>query len=72
MNQSRLGSLTETLISTLIGMGVSFAANLWLLPWWGYEVSARQALEIGLVFTVVSILRGYSVRRVFNWIGAKR
>ena len=71
MSQSRLGSLTETVISTLIGMGASFAANLWMLPLWGYEVSARQAVEIGLLFTLVSVARGYFVRRLFNWIGGR-
>ena len=66
MSQPRLHSFVEAWINVLIGFGVSFAANMLILPMFGYNVSVNHALGIGLWFTVVSVIRGYAVRRLFN------
>lgn len=66
MTQSRLGSLLESLTNILIGFGISALANFFLLPLWGLQVSASASLEIGLVFTLLSLLRSYILRRCFN------
>lgn len=64
--QSRKGSLIEALINVLIGYGVSFAANMTVLPLFGFNVTLTQNLLIGLIFTVISVVRSYVVRRYFN------
>ena len=64
--QSRKHSAIEAVLNVLIGFWVSVAANVWLLPLWGYQVSMSQAIEIGLLFTWISILRSYVLRRIFN------
>jgi len=66
MTQSRLGSLIEAIVNVLIGFGINFAANLYVLPEFGFKVTPRQAFDIGLVFTVISIARSYIIRRWFN------
>lgn len=66
MNQSRTGSLIEALANIAIGFGINLAANLVVLPWFGFNVSAGQAFGIGVVFTVISLVRGYFIRRWFN------
>lgn len=66
--QSRTHSALETLLSTFIGFSISVAANYFLLPIWGYSPSAADAIEIGILFTWISLLRGYAIRRFFNWI----
>jgi hypothetical protein len=66
--QSKKMSLIETIVSVLIGYVVSIISQLLLFPMFNIEVSLTDNLLIGLFFTVVSIVRGYLVRRLFNWI----
>jgi hypothetical protein len=64
--QTRRRSALETVANTAAGLGVAVAANLWLLPWWGFQPSLGDSFEIGAVFTAVSLGRGYILRRLFN------
>ncbi len=66
MNQTRLGSLIEAIVNVVIGFGINFAANLYVLPWFGFNVTAGQAFGIGVIFTAISIARSYAIRRWFN------
>ena len=66
--QSRLQSLIEAWLNVLIGFGVSLTANLVVLPLFGYPVTVGDAFGIGLVFTAISIVRSYTIRRMFNSI----
>jgi len=66
MNQSRLGSLIESGFNILIGYGINFVANMLILPYFGFHVTLMQNLQIGLLFTVISVARSYLVRRYFN------
>lgn len=69
--QSRLQSLIEAWLNVAIGFGVSFVANLYVLPLFGYQVTVRDAFGIGLVFTIVSVGRSYAIRRLFNSLHAR-
>lgn len=64
--QSKKQSLIETVTSTLIGLAVSFLTQIIVFPLYNLEVNFTQNLQITLIFTVVSIARGYFVRRIFN------
>ena len=66
MNQTRLGSLIEACINVAIGFAINFAANLVILPLFGYTPSLWDNFQIGLLYTVVSIARSYIIRRWFN------
>ncbi len=66
--QSKKMSLIETLSSVAIGYIISLIAQIIIFPIFGINVSLTDNLLIGLFFTVVSIIRGYYVRRLFNWI----
>ena len=65
--QSRLASLIESLANVAIGYSVALATQLTVFPLFGLEVRLDQNLAIGAIFTVVSIVRSYAVRRAFNW-----
>lgn len=69
--QSKKMSLVETCASTAIGYAVALATQMAVFPLFGLSVSLADNLWIGAIFTVVSILRGYAVRRLFNWIGGR-
>lgn len=66
MNQSRLESFIETCINTAIGYVVALISQLLVFPMVGIHVPFSTNLEIGLWFTVISVLRGYVIRRWFN------
>lgn len=66
MNQSRLESLAEASINTAIGFGVALASQLVVFPLVGVEVPLQTNLHIGAWFTLISIVRGYVIRRWFN------
>ena len=66
MQQSKLDSLIEALLSTFIGFVVSFTANLMLMPMLGIPVSLSQNFILTVAFTFVSVARSYLVRRFAN------
>ena len=68
MSQTRTGSLVEAIGNVVIGFGINFAANLYVLPLVGFQVTPSTAFEIGMIFTVISVVRSYVLRRVFNGI----
>lgn len=71
MSQSKTGSLVEAVANIIIGFAINFTANLIILPMFGFSgLTARVAFDIGLVFTVISLVRSYVLRRVFNKVKA--
>lgn len=70
MNQSKVDSLLESVCNTVVGFVTGFVTlHLIVNPLFGLATSLRQDLIINAIFTVVSIGRGYSVRRLFNGRG---
>lgn len=64
--QSKKQSLIESLTSTTIGIIIGVVLNLTILPIFGYPVSVVDSLWISVIFTIVSIIRSYVIRRFFN------
>lgn len=65
MEQTRVVSLIEVVMSTAIGFVVSFAAWPPVAHLYGFDYSVQSNLGITAIFTVLSIARGYVVRRFF-------
>jgi hypothetical protein len=66
MQQSKLESFIETCVNTMIGFVVSFLAYP-LIAWkCGVAYDGGQHWEMTFWFTVLSVARGYAVRRWFN------
>lgn len=66
MEQTKLGSLIETILNTAIGFGVALLSQLLVFPLFGIHVPLSTNLGIGAWFTVISVVRGYVIRRWFN------
>ena len=66
MKQSRLMSLVESLANVLVGYVVAVATQMLVFPLFGLAVTVTENLLIGLIFTVVSIMRSYALRRGFE------
>lgn len=67
MAQTWLGSIVEAKANILIGFAINWTANMLFLPLFGFDtLTAAKAFVIGLVFTVISMLRQLIIRRWFN------
>ena len=70
--QTKKQSFIEVNISTVIGFMVSYMLSYTVLPLYGTEQSHSVSFQITLIYTIASVLRGYYVRRLFNWIDFNR
>lgn len=68
MSQSKTASLIETLVNVSVGYVVAILTQMVLFPLFGMEITLADNLIMGVAFTVVSIVRSYLLRRVFNWL----
>ena len=66
MTQSRRQSAIEAVTNVAVGFGVACGTQAVVFPWFGLEASLGANLGIGAIFTVVSLVRSYLVRRAFN------
>ena len=67
MNQTKLASLIEQILNVSSGFIISLI--FWVLiivPLWDLEVTMLDNVSITVCFTVISVVRGYFWRRLFN------
>jgi phosphate/sulfate permease len=64
-DQGRMTSLIEVCINTGIGFVVSAAAWPFVAWWMGYPYTLTHTLSVTTFYTVLSVARGYVVRRFF-------
>lgn len=64
--QSKKQSIIESTTQTIIGLITSIIVQVILYPIMGIPVTLFQNIIITIVFFIVSIVRGYLVRRYFN------
>jgi hypothetical protein len=67
MAQTKLGSIAEAWANIAIGFTINYCANLMILPLFGFHsLTARNNFIIGCIYTVISLVRSYVLRRWFN------
>jgi len=71
MSQSRLLSAIESFTNTLVGYATAIVTQLIVFPLFGIHIEFHQNLMIGACFTVISLIRGYIIRRFFNGLKFK-
>lgn len=71
MEQTRIGSLIESLANIAVGYLVALVSQLLLFRHYGIEVDVEVNLKIVAWFTLVSLVRSYVLRRYFNGRGRK-
>jgi len=64
--QTRRQSMFEAIINILVGFSINMVLNFSVFPLFGWHISLSQNLALGAVYTVVSIIRSYCLRRFFN------
>lgn len=70
--QTRRGSLLESLVNIVVGYTVNFTANLLVFPLFGWHISTRENLTLGVIYTGISLVRSYGLRRLFNWRAVRK
>ena len=66
MAQTKLGSITEAWANIVVGFSINYIANLLIFPIFGMHISLRNNFFMGCIFTVISLVRSYVLRRWFN------
>jgi hypothetical protein len=66
MTQTRTMSLIEAATNVIVGYGLAVITQILIFPVFGLHASLAQNMKLGLIFTVVSIGRGYALRRLFE------
>jgi hypothetical protein len=65
-------SAIETIGSTAIGFVIAYVASYTVLPMFGHHVTHGQNFWITAIFTLISLIRGWCVRRLFNRLHVSR
>jgi hypothetical protein len=65
MTQSRRMSLIEAASNVMVGYALAVATQILVFPWFGLQPSVKENLAIGAVFTCLSLIRSYALRRFF-------
>jgi hypothetical protein len=68
MTQSRRMSLIEAATNVAVGFILAIIIQIAMFPWFGLQASLADNLALGGVFTAVSLIRGYAMRRLFERI----
>ena len=59
-------AIIEAWVNICVGFSINFVANMLILPLAGAVITAGQNFWMGWVYTSVSILRQYAIRRWFQ------
>lgn len=70
--QTKKMSFAESLLNVAIGYGIAIAAQMAVFPLFGIHIPLHDNLMIGGIFTVISIVRSYFLRRFFNFLHTNR
>lgn len=72
MKQSRSMSLFEAVANVVVGYGVAVVTQMLVFPVFDLHTTLAQNLKMGAVFSAVSIIRSFALRRVFEAIRVRR
>ena len=59
MKQTRLMSFVESVANVIVGYGVAVVTQILIFPIFGLHTTLVQNLQMGLIFTGVSIVRSF-------------
>tara|TARA_R110000744_G_scaffold16476_1_gene45392 strand:+ start:1358 stop:1570 length:213 start_codon:yes stop_codon:yes gene_type:complete len=68
MSQTNKQSIIEVIANTVVGFIISVGVSVLLFPLMGIPVTFGENLGITLIFTVISLVRSFVMRRIFNKI----
>jgi hypothetical protein len=66
MAQTKKQSIIEVIANTVVGFVISVMVSVVLFPLMGIPVTFGENIGITTIFTVISIVRSFIMRRIFN------
>ncbi len=66
MKQSRTMSLIEAITNVVVGYGLAVVTQVLAFPAFGLHATLRQNLQLAALFSVISVLRSFVLRRAFE------
>lgn len=66
--QLKKHSFIEAWTNIFVGYGINLLANFALFPLFGWHITLKQNITIGIFYTFISLARSYCLRRIFNRI----
>lgn len=72
MSQSKKHSAIEAFSNVVIGYAVAVISQIIIFPFFDIHVSLEENIIIGIFFTVISLVRSYFIRRLFNRLHTTR
>ncbi|MCC5956939.1 MAG: hypothetical protein JJU07_12615 [Natronohydrobacter sp.] len=64
--QSRRMSLIEAVSNVAVGYVLAVVTQIVVLPLFGLHPSLGENMALGAIFTAISLIRGYALRRLFD------
>ena len=66
MRQTRRHSALEAIVNTAVGYALAVLTQMAVFPQFGITLPLGQNLAVGGIFTLLSLVRGYALRRAFE------
>ena len=66
MTQSLRMSLIEAITNVAVGYALAVVTQIVVFPWFGLHPSPGENMALGAIFTAISLIRGYVLRRLFE------
>jgi len=66
MTQSRRMSMVEAITNVAVGYALAVVTQIVVFPWFDLHPSLGENLALGGLFTAISLIRGYTLRRLFE------
>lgn len=70
--QLKKHSILESVVNVIVGFSINYCANILIFPYFGFHITPKQNISIGIIYTIISIVRSYALRRIFNRIMLKK
>ena len=64
--QTARHSWIEAWVNIAIGFIINYVANILIFPLFGFVLTAKANLLMGVFYTVISLIRQFFIRRYFN------
>lgn len=69
--QTKIHSMIESITNVIVGYLVALMSQIIIFPFFGIHATIKDNLMIGVWFTIISIIRSYLLRRIFNRVTEK-
>lgn len=66
IHADQLAKFAAGLLGAAVGCALSVATQIVVFPWFGLHPGVRENLALGGIFTAISLIRGYALRRLFE------